>query len=116
NCAVNRTGRDTVERNVDAFVLLGICRLVQIRVFIALAVAVVVENKRSPTLRFGFVFGREISLRVEPTLDLTAAGKPERVVVIEIEMVGSKASIDGRDLLCFRIVEFNLTSTLSQRD
>src|SRR3984893_967163 len=108
--AVHRIDADAVERSNDALILRRIDRLVRLGIaFVALAVAVGVEDERRPALRLHLVAGFVEGLAVEPAdhAALRAAGAgPERVVGVfrEHEMVGGEAGADERDLAAFWIV------------
>src|SRR5439155_20202945 len=68
--------RDAIERDVHAPVLVGIERLVRLGVFAALAVAVGVEDERSPALRLHLVAGLLEHLHIDPAG--SAAGRTTR--------------------------------------
>src|SRR5262249_15170092 len=108
--AVDRTRRHTIERSIDALILCRIDWCFDVDIGISLSVAVGVEDERRPTLGFGLVFGFQIDLRIEPAFHYTATGEPQRVVVIEVQVMCTEARIDRRDLLRFGIVKLNLTT------
>ena len=99
-----------VEPGVDAMILRRIDRLVRLRVFVALAVAVRVEDERRPALRLLFVARLVEHLRVEPADDLSAAARPQRAIRVlgEHQMVRAEARVDVRQLLRLRIVHREL--------
>ena len=102
--AVHRTDGDAVESRRDALVLRRIDRLIGLDPFVALAVAVGVEDERRPALRLLLVAGFFEHLAVEPADDAagrTAGAGPQRVVGVlgENQMVRRKAGVDQRELL-----------------
>src|SRR5215470_9896781 len=119
--AVHRIDADAVERSDDALVLRRIDRLVRLDIaFVALAVAVGVEDERRPALRLYLVAGFVEGLAVEPAdhAALRAAGAgPERVVGVfrEHEMVGGEAGADERDLPASGIVHREMARGLLDR-
>src|SRR5207253_4707762 len=101
--------RDAVERHVDAAVLVGIERLIRLGVFVALAVAVGVEDERGPTLRLHFVAGLLVHLYVDPagrTALRAACAEPQRVVGVETELqvMRREARADHLEFLRLRII------------
>src|SRR5262249_35980002 len=113
----DRTRSYAVEANVDSFVFRRINRLIRLNPGIAFPVAVGVQNKWSPTLSLGFVFGLHVNLRVEPAFDgavgvIAAAREPENVVVVQIQMVRAETCIDRRDLFRLWIIQFDLPAAL----
>ena len=107
---------DAVERRVDALVLLWIERLIRLDVFIAPAIAIGIEDERRPALRQLFIFRFEVNACVEPALDGTAAGEPEDVLAIEVQVMGAKTGVDRDDLFRLRVVHLHLPSALIDRE
>src|SRR5262249_9760257 len=60
-------------------------------------------------------FRLHIDFGVEPTFDRTAAGKPQRIVIVEVQVVRAEAGVNRRDLLGFGIVELDLAAALVDR-
>src|SRR5438128_2981784 len=115
NCAINRAGSHAVEGRINALVLGWINRLVGLDVGVSLSVAVGVENEWCPPLRFCFVFGFQVDLRVEPALDHATTGEPQGVVIVQVQVMCAEAGIDRRYLFRLWIVELNLSSALIDR-
>src|SRR5258705_10847869 len=99
--AVTRRPGDAVEAERDAGVLAVVGRAAGLVVaFVALAVAVGVDNQRGPALRLRGVAGLEIHFGIEPADDreiaLRVVAEPERIVGIlrEIEVMRAEASVD----------------------
>ena len=113
NGAINRTRANAIEWYIDPLVLCRIHRLIDIYKRVTLAVAVGVEDERSPTLRLLFVLGLEVHPGVEETFDYAAAREPQNIFIVQIQMMRSEAGVDGRDLFGFRIVDLNLPSALN---
>src|SRR5262245_21770829 len=74
-----------------------ISRLIWLRVRVALAVAVVVEDERAPTLRLLLVVGLIPTPDVEPAFHARRAGRrPQHVVVVHIHVTPAETGIDRR--------------------
>src|SRR5262245_17864468 len=81
--AVHRAKPDAVVTCDDPLVFCRIDRLVWLDVFVALAVAIGIEDERSPTLRLLLVARLVVHLGVDPAQDAAgraAAAQPQRVV------------------------------------
>ena len=113
NGAINRTRANAIEWYIDPLVLRWIHRLIDIYKRVTLAIAVGVEDERSPTLRLLFVLGLEVHPGVEETFDNAAAREPQNIFIVQIQMMRSEARVDGCDLFGFRIVDLNLPSALN---
>ena len=120
--AVDRRPGDAVEAERDARVLAVVGRPARLAIaFVALAVAVGIDDQRGPALRLRGVAGLEIHLGVEPAdhgqIVLAVVGEPKRVVGVlgEVEVMRAEAGIDVRPLLRLRIVERELPAALRDR-
>src|SRR6516225_10095530 len=113
--AINRTRTNAIERRIDPLVLRWIDFIVDADICVAFAVAVRIENERSPALRLLFVFGLQIDLRIEPAFNHAATRKPQDILIVEIQMVRAEAGVDGRGLFGLRIVKFDLSAALIKR-
>src|SRR6185436_9250226 len=52
---------------------------------------------------------------VEPSFNGPAAGEPQDALIVEIEVVGAKACVDGDDLFRLGVVHLQLPSALVDR-
>ena len=110
-----------VEPERDAGVLAVVGRPARLVVaFVALAVAVGIDDQRGPALRLRGVAGFEIHLGVEPAdhgeIVLAVVGEPERVVGVlgEVEVMRAEAGVDVVVLLELRIVDRDLPRVLEE--
>src|SRR5215470_17423394 len=75
--SIRRADGDTVESSIDSLVFSSINGLVRLHIFVALSVAVGIEDERRPALRLLFIVGFVEHLGVEPadcSSATTAAG------------------------------------------
>ena len=100
NRAVHRIWHNSVETSNDAFVFGWIHRLIRLYVLVALAVAVGVEDKRCPALRFCDITCFVEHLGIDPADRCPAAAGPQSIVGVvgELQMMRPEASIDKRVL------------------
>src|SRR2546427_742768 len=110
---VDRARGEPVETGHDALVLLRVDRIVRPDVIVTLAVAVGVQNERSPALCLLLIAGFLEHLSIEPPEDLvrrTARTRPQRVVGIlgKVQMMRAETGVDERELPGFRIVHGEL--------
>src|SRR5262249_30648943 len=110
-----------VERGVDPLVLVRIERLVGLHIFVALTIAIGVENDRRPALRLHLVAGLFVHLRVEPAHNAAlrpALAEPQRAVRImaEIKVMGREAGSDGDPLAGLWIVHRKLAYRFIERE
>src|SRR5690348_8626823 len=118
NGAILGTDGYAVEADIEALVLGGIDRLVRFDVGVALAVAIGIENKRRPALRFFFVVSLVPQLGVQPAdrAAATTAAGPQGVVRVfgELQVVSAETRPDERHFLGLGIVDGQVASGVRQ--
>ncbi len=112
----SRARRHAVKRRVDALVLARIDRLIGLDVRITFAVAVRVQHEHGPALRHLLVLRLEVDPRVEPAFHRAAAGEPEHVLVVEVQVMRTEAGVDGDHFFRLRVVHLHLTAALIDRE
>lgn len=113
---VGGTRRDAVEPAFDPRVRRRIARLARLDVLVAATVAVRVEHLDRPALCQLLVAGLVVHLRIEPGHDRSAAGKPQLVVPVEVQVVRPIAGVDRGDLLRFRVPQLHLPVAALDRE
>ena len=83
-----------------------------------MAIPIRIDDQRRPALRPLFVTGLVEHLRVQPTDDLAATARPQRVVLVfgEDQMVRAEACTDERHLFRDRVVHGEMATGPSSRE
>src|SRR5262249_49735751 len=118
--AVGRVGADAIHAGADPHVLLRVHRSFWFYpTLVALAIAVDVEDERRPSLARLLVMGRIPLPPIKPADDIAGAAtraEPERVVLIELQVMRGEAQIDHIDLARLGIIHFRLALRARQRE
>ena len=123
NGAIGRTWRDAVEAGQHTLVLAWIQRLVGFGIaFVALAVAIGVENDRGPALRCLLVAGLVELLDVQPADHIAAtdtahsARRPEPTFAVELQMMRAEAGVNERELVGLGVIHRKLAAHFRNRE
>ena len=116
---VGWTKGDPIKRKGNARVLVRIQRRARLVVtFVALAVAVGIDNKSGPALGCRGIASLPILVGVDPAdygeLALRVSGKPQRVVGVfsQVQVLRAEAGIDEREFLASGIIDRDLARVL----
>ena len=109
---------DSIEAGNDALVLLQINRLVRLDPFVALAIAIGVENERGPALRLLNVTCLQEHTRLEPAQHLAAARTPNRIILViaKVQMMRLEACLIGRVGFGLGIIHGDATRRCIERE